>query len=295
MGILNIATCTIIFLVIHWTEAQELPLRTPSVSNFSCFNDTRPDQNLDSLFLTANDVLDDQYGPECGVLGWNQVASINMSEPNSQCPSGWTKVSSPITACTRGSNRVASATFSTGGTMYSNVCGRVIGYQHGETDAFGNYISEVAKRQSGSLDQTIEGTYCDGVSITHGSPPSRQHIWSFAAGESGTNTAAKTKLCPCSSGTDPNSLPPYIGTQYFCDSGNFATTAREGTFYGSKALWSGQGCASTSRCCEFNGPPWFYVTLAEATNNDLEVRLLDNLDDPDRENVLITIVDLYTK
>ena len=30
--------------------------------------------------------------------------------------------------------------------------------------------------------QTIEGYYVDGISLTHGPPGSRQHIWTFAGG-----------------------------------------------------------------------------------------------------------------
>ena len=271
--------------------AQELPLRTSSLINSTCPSNV-PKENMNDLVHRVNSILDDRYGPECGGAGWNRIASIDMTQPNSQCPAGWTQVSSPITACSRGSARIASATFSTGGNTYSNVCGRVIGYQLGQTDGFGNYIANLAYNEAGNLDQTIDGTYVDGVSITRGSP--RQHIWSFAAGESETSTSISNKLCPCSASNYPYSLPPYMGNEYFCDSGNTAASSVEGTFYGSRALWTGQGCASTSRCCEFNRPPWFYVTLAEATNNDLEVRLLSNQVN-NSEDVLVTIVELYTK
>ena len=61
-----------------------------------------------------------------------------------------------------------SVTFSTNGVNYSQVCGRVIGYQCGHTDAI---------HSSGSIDSYY---YVEGISITHGSP--RQHIWILAAG-----------------------------------------------------------------------------------------------------------------
>ena len=62
-----------------------------------------------------------------------------------------------------------SVTYSTFGVNYSRVCGRVIGYQSRVPDAF-DYPS-----------QTIKGYYVDGISLTHGPPGSRQHIWTFAA------------------------------------------------------------------------------------------------------------------
>jgi len=52
------------------------------------------------------------------------------------------------------------------------MCGRVIGYQYHSADAFAQDLGP----------QTIEGPYADGVSLTHGLPGTRQHIWTFAAG-----------------------------------------------------------------------------------------------------------------
>ena len=40
---------------------------------------------------------------------------------------------------------------------YQRVCGKVIGYQEGTTDAFNNFRSH-----------SIEGAYVDGVILTHG-------------------------------------------------------------------------------------------------------------------------------
>jgi len=62
--------------------------------------------------------------------------------------------------------------YNTYGISYNHVCGRVIGYQYHSADAFRLEL----------VPQTIEGPYVDGVSLTHGPPGTRQHIWSFAAG-----------------------------------------------------------------------------------------------------------------
>ena len=48
---------------------------------------------------------------------------------------------------------------------YSEVCGRIIGYQYGDTEAFGHY-SDLQRTN------TIDQYYVD---VTYGSPGSRQH------------------------------------------------------------------------------------------------------------------------
>ena len=105
---------------------------------------------------------------------WTCVAYLNMTDPSQQCPSTWTlqtRSSEPRRLCGRTSSGGScdSVTYSTFGVNYSRVCGRVIGYQSRVPDAFAN------------PSQTIEGYYVDGISLTHGPPGSRQHIWTFAA------------------------------------------------------------------------------------------------------------------
>jgi hypothetical protein len=55
------------------------------------------------------------------------------------------------------------------------VCGRVVAYQIGASDAFSQALN-------------IETNSIDGISVTHGAVDSRQHIWSFitAVGEIGS-------------------------------------------------------------------------------------------------------------
>jgi hypothetical protein len=64
------------------------------------------------------------------------------------------------------------------------VCGRALGYQFGDTDAF---------FANGNGDIPINEPYVDGLSITYGSP--RQHIWTFAAGHE--ISGAFPHNCPC--------------------------------------------------------------------------------------------------
>ena len=61
---------------------------------------------------------------------------------------------------------------------------------------------------------SIDISYVDGISMTHGSP--RQHTWTFAAGlDEGTSFPAAT--CPCVSGSTASThIPSFVGQNYFC-------------------------------------------------------------------------------
>ena len=199
----------------------------------------------------------------CGGKGWRRVAYLDMTDPNTTCPSGWQ-------LGTRGSKRTCDK-FSTGrltcdsvffpvsGGAYTTVCGRIRAYQFGPTDAFESYHNEQAT--------TIDEPYVSGVSLTHGSP--RQHIWTFAAG---VTEAYHTRedACPCDD-TVTISIPPFVGDDYFCESGT--NSGSSGGFHPYDPLWDGQNCTSTSTCCSFNNPPYFTKQLPSPTTDDLEVRL----------------------
>jgi len=75
--------------------------------------------------------------------GWTRIANLNMRDPSEQCPGDWilqTYSSEPRRLCGRGSRSGAgcvSAVYSTYDINYSQVCGRVIGYQYASPVAFG--------------------------------------------------------------------------------------------------------------------------------------------------------------
>ncbi len=84
--------------------------------------------------------------------------------------------------------------------------------------------------------------------------------------------------------------PAYVGDNYFCETG-FVDGAPQG--FGGDPLWDGQGC-TVSACCTFNSPPWFSVSLATPTNDNLEVRICGD-EGTANEDVYIEIVELYVK
>ena len=222
------------------------------------------------------------FNRQCGCDGpstWTRVAFLNMSDPDQVCPNSWNTISSPVRTCGRGltlSKGCSSVSYSTFGITYSRVCGRILAYHHGIPEAF----NEIR----------IEQPYLDGVSLTHGSVGSRQHIWSFvdAAGETGFPS---TVICACSNINDnwPHSTS-FIGNDYFCDTGNHGGPPSSPQFLSDDPLWDGQGCGPYSTCCQFNNPPWFCKTLPQSTTDDLEVRICKDFSDEDSP---IQLLELY--
>jgi len=128
-----------------------------------------------------------------------RVAGVNMTESNSQCPTGLQLITSPKRLCRKSvTSGCSSATFSVHGVPYRRVCGKVIGYQYFDTDGFKTFYA--------NQQLTIDGVYMDEVSITHGRSP-RHHIWTLAAArdEVPTNTI---ESCPC---TNSKSYVPFTG------------------------------------------------------------------------------------
>ena len=224
----------------------------------------------------------------CGGPGWALAASLDMTDPTQNCPSAWDeRTENGKRVCfrqTSGSAGCDSVTFSTDGKEYTHVCGRAIGYQHTYTDAFGFRATP----------GTIDSYYVDGLSVTHGQPGDRTHIWTFAAG---TNEAGTGDWhCPCLS-PDYNFalIPSYVATNYFCESGVLYPYGTSVAFYSGDPLWDGDGCgAPNNTCCSFNSPPWFTVELPTPTTDDIEVR---NCADQGtaNENVGIELIEFYIR
>ena len=160
----------------------------------------------------------------CGTGGWVRVAELDMTNSSHQCPSGLKELDrSNIRTCVRSSDSpgCSSIMLPVNAIRFSEVCGRITAYQIGSTDAFRN-------------GRSIEEVYVDGVSLTHGNP--REHIWTFAA------AANEANYCPCIRG-NADTVPDFVGNDYFCETGNHNKVSRE-TFYAADPLWDGAGCES---------------------------------------------------
>ena len=212
-----------------------------------------------------------------------RVAHLNMTDSNQRCPSGFRLITSPKRTCgTRGSGCV-SATFPLNGVKYSKVCGKIKAYQYASPDAFAPYYHN---RQ-----RTIDDSYVDGVSLTHGRGP-RQHIWTFANALEELRSDGTT--CPCTKDTSvyTGTVPPFVGQDYFCDTGSRYHWGYQ--FYHADPLWDGSGCGPTSSCCTFNNPPWFCKQLPQPTSDDIEMRVcLDQVNND--EDIVLETVEIYVQ
>ena len=226
--------------------------------------DTETDVLLDRiLVLTQSNVTEDF---PCSGANWTRVAYLDMTDRTQHCPPAWREFETPTKACGRGTSEVgscSSVTYSVGGRRYSKVCGRIIGYQFGSTNAF-NYYNALR-----SL--TINDNYVDGVIITNG-VGQRNHIWTFAAGLDETDNSAE--VCPCTNPRNPHtiSVPTFVGNNYFCEAGT-TTFQTHQVFESSDPLWDGMGCGNISSCCSYNSPPWFVRQLSSPSTSNLEVRI----------------------
>ncbi len=202
-----------------------------------------------------------------GSPGWRRVAFLNMTEPSEDCPPGLSIIPAPIRTCGQPSttiNNCSSAFFPVSGQVYRQVCGRIKAYQLGPTGAFNRYVT---------LNQAFDESYVDGLSLTHGSAGERHHIWTFAAGFAEiTPSTLLSRSCPCDT-SNATSSPPFVGDDYFCESGSNFGGSQAVTFFSSDPLWDGEGCSSRSTCCQFNNPPWFTKNLPAPTRDDIELRL----------------------
>ena len=230
--------------------------------------------------------LPDGIGSACCGLteGWTRVVYLNMSNSSQQCPSGWEEASQPVQSCGRvasNSGSCDSVIFTTNGQSYSRVCGHLRGYQVGYNNAFNPYHNRFGR--------TIDSVYVDGVSITYGSL--RMHIWTLAIGRSDAETDRNG--CPClNAGTAQYSSPPFVGQNYFCESGS-PTHPSSGTAVSSEPLWDGEGCPATSSCCQFNNPPYFCRSLPSTTTDNIEIRICGSTASTNSEDTHIDFIEIY--
>ena len=221
-----------------------------------------------------------------GTWGWRRAVYLDMTDPNTNCPSGWNMTGYYKRTCGRANSSRRSCDsvfFPVSGGPYSQVCGRIRAYQYGGPDAFQGY------NDGGQT--TIDSAYVCGVAVMYGSP--RQHIWTFASGAWENDRRRQIWNCPCDNGVI--SIPPFVGDDYFCESGYVHGSGIPwNTFHSNDTLWDGRDCHSTSTCCSLHNPPYFTKPLNQTTSDDLELGMCFD-ESSSRSNIAVELVELYVK
>ena len=227
----------------------------------------------------------------CGGVGWRRAVYLDMSDAETECPSGWnyTEYSNGIRTCGRASDghvTCDSVFFPVIGGAYSEVCGTIRAYQWGWTTAFlGNVYG-----------LTVDEAYATGVAVLRGTP--RQHVWTFAAGPAEGWTDNKPGLCPCDTAHSIQ-IPDFVGSDYFCESGYVWPGSfiddEVYTLHSNDTLWDGKDCEPSSTCCTLNGPPYFNKVLNGSSTDDLELRLCSTYFGAHHDNIAVTNIELYVK
>ena len=222
-----------------------------------------------------------------GTWGWRRAVYLDMTDPNTNCPSGWQLTGYSKRTCGRASTgwwSCDSIFFPVSGGPYSQVCGRIRAYQYGLPDAFSSYNNHGQT--------TIDSAYVSGVVVMYGSP--RQHIWTFANGAMENSAASHGSICPCDINGENNMIPPFVGEDNFCESGYIRGSETSDRLHSNDILWDGRDCHSTSTCCSLHNPPYFTKTLNQTTTDDLELRMCLNAP-ANYDNIAVELVELYVK
>ena len=173
------------------------------------------------------------------------------------------------------------------------MCGRVVGYQYGSTDAVypGRYEGEDYGTVIDASHTSIDSYYVDGISLTDGSP--RQHVWTFMTGlREDFNQHNGRYQCPCSVDSKQlQSVQSFIGNDYFCESG--CSENWKHILYFSDPLWDGKQCGSLEQeCCQASGLPWFHKVLNSITTDYIELRVCADQETND-EDVPVEKYEIY--
>ena len=267
-----------------------------STANMICDKIEEHDNQITTELIKFNESLTEQIinnsgGLKCGgTWGWRRAVYLDMTDPNTNCPSGWNMTGYSKRSCGRASSSLLSCDsvfFSVTGGPYSQVCGRIRAYQYGWPDAFYGY------NYGGQT--TIDSAYVSGVAVMYGSP--QRHIWTFANGawENDAATNSYGSMCPCDISRENNMIPLFVGEDYFCESGYvYGSGIPAYILHSNDPLWDGRDCHSNSTCCSLHNPPYFTKTLNQTTTDDLELRIC-LYNGASSDNIAVELVELYVK
>ena len=224
--------------------------------------------------------------------GWTRIAHLNMSDLTVEsCPGDLRLYSeNEVRACGRPVSKGGSCSsliFHSNGVTYSQLCGRVRGYQYATTDAVDH------QPLGGSTHHNnINSYYVDGISLTRGNP--RKHVWTFMSGVDEIRNDQYS--CPCQKlSTQSTNIPSFIGNDYFCESGS-PLISLSYTLFTADPLWDGKKCRTNeSPCCTLKPSlPWFHKHLSTPSNEYIELRVCSD-QDTENEDTAIDLYEIYVK
>ena len=259
----------------------------PTVTTDTAPNSECPPENQMKVIRyevshNVSKILADKFNnytiPECGGSGWRRVGFLDMTDPDQTCPDAWRLYQDDsVRACGRQESTTASCdsiVYGTNQYEYSEVCGRIIGYQFASPD--GLYVPQHMR--------DIDSAYVDGISITHGTP--RQHIWTLFAG------VREFQFGCCRTSY---SVASFIENSYFCDTGNPTNAPWRDVYFADNPLWDGiAGCPSNNSCCAPHTGPWFHADLTGCTEDTIEVRICGS-EPSSNENTPLKLVEIYVR
>ena len=289
------ATNDVLDIVEELLRLQNASSILNSVAPVSCQDIKAALPNTQSGYYYVNNrYIYCNMGELCGSEGgWTRLAYLDMSDATQICPTALRLYESGgVRACgsPSGGAGCASVQFPSNGISYSQVCGRVVGYQYGSPDAVDPSVGNP------NAHNDINSYYVDGVSITRGSP--RQHVWTLICGYSSAGThrwiGDARYNCPCSPDSpQKTTLQSFIGNDYFCESGN-PTAPFQHILYTSDPLWDGKDCSSEGVCCTAPGLPWFHKVLNTTTTDYLEMRICID-ESTANEDIPVGLYEIYVK
>ena len=230
---------------------------------------------IQTCLNTVQDTLDTVEGflQPCDGPGWRRVVHLDMTDSQMECPNEWPEIttSTTIRSCgrlsTAGGN-CDSIMYAITGKPYSQVCGRIRGYQVGLPSAFSPFINN---NLLGLGDAFVEGIVLSQVATS-----TENHIWTFAAGAEQQVDNTLLNYCPCLVGEQTfvndngGMIPGFLNGNYFCES--VLTVSPPFDIEDSDPLWDGLNCADDSECCICPRPHFTQVFTA-ATNFPIKVSL----------------------
>ena len=286
-AIIAVAVCAVV--CIGYANSQACLAPSPLIS--SC-NDTLICESGYFVILLDNNETKSVYCSAeelCGSTGWTRVGIADFRDRETPCPDGLIEHidrNGEVRACKReGSPHSPNNVIIPTGISYSQVCGKILGYQFSTLDGF-----DYRRKRNRPDQRDIETAYFDGISVTYGPARSRQHIFSLA-GVRRQNALE----CPCANDSVATT-PSFVGGDYYCESGNHRDSGALNKYFYDDILWDGEQCdvGGEAPCCTPPLLPYFFKDLESSTAENIELRILTN-DRPEKEDILLLSYEIYIK